>query len=201
MAVTVKRDDTRLVEALVSRLSSRGLVPGEASGRLEAGDMVIEVEIKIRHAVDRDAAAAYRARAVEVLRAEPSRAARPCGCDTAKKSRWSQRPASCAKSVSVCVVVRHGWKPNEDPALRFVCAAHADHVAAAADVLASFPLPKLVLDECRREVDRRQAAADARRHAEEQIAGWLVLAVAWLQGAPLARDERRRCGIYVGRSS
>lgn len=196
-------DDTRLAEALVARLTGRApdgtaCLPEaglEADGELALPGLVVEVTVRVRHAVTYDQRARYIALALARLEEHPRILLGSCGMDT-RRRRFLQS-GRCHKSRTHAIVRegRPSWPYSSEhrgpwPAtVEYVCATHAQqyhHYWRPEWVLAVVALPKRALATLR---TRAQSAEDRRQREARQIETLLVWGRWWCREARRPTDD------------
>lgn len=156
-----------LAQALAAQLGAR-LEAGQVwDGKLIAGDLVAEVQVRVTRRVAPDAAKQYRAEALAYLRVN-SYLIHHCGCRVNRGGKWYQERAerSCQGRV-VAVVVSKGFA--KQTSFLFICGRHRTaHGLHTEDVLAVVDLPDAHLVAIRDHYERvDHPAAKARWEAEE----------------------------------
>jgi hypothetical protein len=166
-------NDSDLVDALLERLTHRGLRPGEtATGAIAAGDLELEVTIKVRRMVAADQQAAYREFALAEIE-RPDRMSVRCCRRVTRRGAFSYE-TDCSKRVVAAVLLRP-WSTEQTPSVHLVCTAHREsHGFKPEAVVAIVDFPPARLDAAKRKADARCEKWRAEERAKERGAEGVV---------------------------
>lgn len=178
------KSDLDLADALLERLRGR-LSPGEWSGMLEAGDLVLDVQVRVRRRVGYTDAAGHISRALARLEALPFHSGR-CGAALARRRGFFG--SHCTRPIAV-VVVDRDYRGAER--LTFACQRHGAQQQAEPGVVAVLALPRARLRALRAEHERRSAARDAWEQAVELGAEGVVAFIRAVRGDDNELARRR----------
>lgn len=186
MTAKARASQPFLVDTLAAAFGGRLEAGAEFGGELIAGDLVVEVSVRVRRRVTRDDARAHREGALAFLRGHAGRV-KHCGC-------WlkGRRSGQCQGRV-VAAVVCSGTS-GEKTSYTFICGRHREsHGIDARHILAVVvldesdlaPIRKQAADEdaayVRRELERNAKALEAALPAFADPAG---VPAGWTYEAP-----------------
>lgn len=154
----------RLLAALEDAFMVR-IVPGDYVRKVTAGELEIELTVKVRNRIGSDKAAEYQEGALAALRERPG-LVRHCGCSTAPKpGSFIRSRGDCRGRVVAAVAYR---RLTGDIGYLFICGRHRDsHGMAARDILGTVELTDAMLAPIRKADAERQAAFEKQWREEE----------------------------------
>jgi hypothetical protein len=165
----------RLLAALEDAFMVR-FVPGDSVHKVRAGDLEIELAIKVRRRMDQAKAADHQQGALAVLHERPG-LVRRCGCSTAPKPGSFMKSRRDCKGRVVAAVVYQ--RLVSEVGYLFICGRHRDsHGVAACDVLGVVELTEPMLAAARKadaikqaEWEKKWREEEAEREAERKTRG------------------------------
>jgi hypothetical protein len=175
----VKRSDRDLLDSLVARLGGSGTLRAGSSidGKLQVGDLTVDVALSVRRHVTSDEQADYLVAVRAGVESDPWRlGSGNCYQETSRRSVWGGR-SRCRKALTHAIIFPSvpGRLPDHmtsPMAFRFCCHAHARQAEKTdSDVLGVVEVPRHWMREMLK-LAERAARVELRRLSPDRTTIW-----------------------------